>query len=348
MFLHEGANMLAGSFKLGAFSLQSGEILENACLSYETHGQLNSDKSNAILYPTWYTGTHEDNRSAIGPGKALDPIRYFIIVPDMFCNGLSSSPSNTPPPNDRGRFPSITPYDNVIAQHRLCIEHFGVNELKLVVGYSMSAQQAFHWGALFPEMVRAIVPICGSSKTSPHNWLFLEGIKRALMADATWANGDYVEPPENGLRAFTTVYASWALSQIGYREGLHLRLGGQNFDSMTEFLDFFHSIFSRHDSNDLLGMLQTWQLADVGKHTQFGGNWKAALSSITCRAIVLPSKTDLYFPPEDNEIEVAMMPNAELRVIPSIYGHAAGYPGLGAAEDDAFIDDALREVLSQP
>ena len=340
--------MQTGCLELGNFQTQSGELLQDARLSYETHGELNADKSNAIVYPTWYTGTHEDNRGAIAAGKALDAERYFIIVPDMFCNGLSSSPSNTKPPQDRGRFPSITPYDNVVAQHRLCLEHFGLEKLRLVVGYSMSAQQAFHWGALFPSMVGAIAPICGSSKTSTHNWLFLEGIKRALVADAAWSNGDYVEPPENGLRAFTTVYASWALSQTGYREGVHLTLAGQNFDSMTEFLEFFHGIFARHDANDLLGMLNTWQLADVGKHKNFGGDWRKALSSIVCPAIVLPSKTDLYFPPEDNEIEVEMMRDAELRIIPSIYGHGAGYPGLGSPEDAAFIDNALRELLNQP
>ena len=339
--------MQTGQFKLGNFQTQSGNVLQDACLSYETHGELSADKSNAIVYPTWYTGTHEDNRGAIGVGKALDPERYFIIVPDMFCNGLSSSPSNTTPPQDRGRFPSITPYDNVIAQHRLCGEHFGLEQLQLVVGFSMSAQQAFHWAALFPEMVKAIAPICGTSKTSPHNLLFLEGIKRALTADASWANGDYVDPPENGLRAFTTVYASWAFSQTFYREGLHLTVGGQHFDSMAEFLEFFHGIFARHDANNLLGMLETWQLADVSNHLKFGGDWRAALSSITCPAIVLPSKTDLYFPPEDNEVEVSMMPSAELRVIPSAYGHAAGFPGLSTAEDDEFIDDALRELLSQ-
>lgn len=242
----------------------------------------------------------------------------------------------------------MTPYDNVIAQHRLCTKHFGLEQLQLVVGFSMSAQQAFHWGALFPEMVKAIAPICGTSKTSPHNWLFLEGIKRSLTADASWANGDYVDAPENGLRAFTTVYASWALSQTAYRDGRHLTLGGQHFDSMTEFLDFFHGLFARHDANDLLGMLNTWQLADVSNHSRFGCDWQAALSSITCPAIVLPSRTDLYFPPEDNQVEVAMMPNAELRVIPSVYGHGAGYPGLSTVEDDEFIDDAIRELLSRP
>ena len=118
--------MQTASFSLGDFKLQSEEILTNAFLSYETHGDLNRDKSNVIIYPTWYSGNHEDIRAAIAPGRALDPDKYFIIVPDMFGNGHSSSPSNTEPPNDRGRFPTVTPYDNIIAQHKLVTENFDI------------------------------------------------------------------------------------------------------------------------------------------------------------------------------------------------------------------------------
>ena len=91
-------------------------------------------------------------------GRAIDPAKHFVIVPNMFGNGLSSSPSNTPPPIDRAAFPRVTVYDNVSAQHRLVTEHLGITRLKLVAGFSMGAQQAFQWGALYPDMVRAIAP----------------------------------------------------------------------------------------------------------------------------------------------------------------------------------------------
>jgi pimeloyl-ACP methyl ester carboxylesterase len=120
--------------------------------------------------------------------RALDPNRYFIIVPNMFGNGLSSSPSNTPPPLDRAAFPNVTMYDNVVCQHRLVTEHLGISRIKLVVGASMGAQQAFQWGALYSDMVQAIAPLCGSARTSPHNYLFLDGVKAALLADAAFAD----------------------------------------------------------------------------------------------------------------------------------------------------------------
>ena len=98
-----------------------------------------------ILHPTSYGAQHYDLEWAIGEGKALDPSKYFIIIPNMFGNGLSSSPSNTPAPFDRSRYPHFTMTDNVRVQQRLLQEVFGIDRLKLVYGFSMGAQQAFHW-----------------------------------------------------------------------------------------------------------------------------------------------------------------------------------------------------------
>src|SRR3989442_6850960 len=129
------------------------------------------------------------------PGRAIDPQKHFIVVANMFGNGVSSSPSNTPPPIDRAAFPRVTVYDNVVAQHRLVTQHLGIERLKLVAGFSMGAQQAFQWGALYPDMVRAIAPICGTARTSPHNVVFLEGVRAALTADAAFDDGWYDRPP---------------------------------------------------------------------------------------------------------------------------------------------------------
>ena len=178
-------------FQLGNVVLQHGATLRDAYLAYKTYGKLNADNSNVIVYPTWYSGRHTDNEWLIGKGMALDPDHYFIIVPHMLGNGLSSSPSNTPEPYNLSRFPSVTLYDNVMLQHRLVTEKFGIQKIKLVVGWSMGAQQTNQWGCLFPDMVERIAPFCGSAKTAPHNFVFLEGVRVALTADAAWNNGWY-------------------------------------------------------------------------------------------------------------------------------------------------------------
>ena len=331
-------------FEAGDVTLQSGITLPDVRVAYHTHGHLNAARDNAIVYPTHYSGTHDSNAWAIGPGMALDPETYFIIIPNMLGNGLSSSPSNTPAPHDGPRFPLITVRDNVMLQHRLVTEVFGITTLKLVTGHSMGAQQSFQWGALFPAMVQRIAPFCGSARTSRHNWLFLEGCKSALLADADFAGGDYATPPDRGIRAFARVYAGWAWSQTFFRQRLDSeRLG---LPSLEAFLTHaWEPSFLAHDANNLLAMLATWQAADISNDARFDGDFAKALAAITARAIVMPCRTDLYFPPEDSEIEVAQMPDAELRVIPSVWGHMAG--GGINPEDAMFIDAALRDVLAR-
>ncbi len=330
-------------FELGNVALQSGATIRGARLAYKTYGTLNADKDNVIVFPTFFGGQHTQNEGHIGDRMALDPGKYFIIVPNMFGNGLSSSPSNTPPPYDRARFPGVTLYDNVMCQHRLLTEVFGIERIALVCGWSMGAQQTFQWGSLFPNMVDRILANCGSAKTSRHNYVFLEGVKAALTADDAWQGGWYEKPPVKGLRAMGRVYAGWAVSQAFYREEVYLRIG---YSSLEDYLTaFWEGRRLGADANDLLAMIWTWQNADISANPVYGGDFKRALGAIRAKAIVMPCKTDLYFPPEDSELEVAQMPNAELRPFQSVWGHLAGGPGFND-EDTRFLNAALRELLA--
>jgi len=329
-------------YHLGDVVLQSKITLHEAKLAYKTYGELNAARDNVIVMPTFYGGQHTETELMMAPGRALNPKHYFIIVPNMLGNGLSSSPSNTPPPFDRAAFPHVTLYDNVRCQHRLVTEHFRIERIKLVVGYSMGAQQAFQWGALYSDMVQAIAPLCGSAGISPHNYLFLEGVKAALLADAAFAEGWYDAPPVKGLRAFSRVYAGWLFSQDFFREQEYRKMG---LASLEDTMGFVEGYFRQRDANDLLAMLWTWQHADISANERFRGDFNAALRAIAARAIVMPGETDLYFRVRDNELEVQQMPNAELRPIPSIWGHVAAYGGY--PPDNEFIDAALKELLMQ-
>ena len=331
-----------GVFGLGDLELQSGTKLHNAKLAYKTHGRLNADKTNAILYPTQFAAQHGDIEWLIGPGKALDPERHFIIVPDQFGNGLSSSPSNTPPPQDRMRFPIIAIQDDVRAQYRLVTEGFGIPRVALVVGFSMGAQQAFQWAVSHPDMVESIAPFCGTARTTPHNAVFLEGVRAALTADAAWMEGEYTEQPSRGMRALARVYAGWGFSQRFYKQALYREMG---FSSVSQVLtDFWEKRYLRRDANNLLSMLRTWQLNDVGNTPGYGGSFERALRAIKARATVMAGQTDLYFPPEDIEADAALIPGARFRVIPSLWGHMAG-AGLNAA-DARFIDGEIKALLT--
>ena len=330
-------------FDAGDLTLQSGEVLPAAKLAYKTYGSLNAAKDNVVLLPTFYTGTHVRNEGFFGEGRAIDPARHFVVSVNLFGNGLSSSPSNTPAPHDGPRFPRVTLYDNVACQQRFLQETFGIERVALVAGWSMAGCQAYQWAAQFPDRVKAILPFCASAKTSAHNHVFLEGVKAALQADSAWQGGDYTAPPERGLRAFGRVYAGWAFSQTFYREGLYRQLG---FDTIEALLaDWEEDHVRNWDANDLLAKLWAWQQGDISGNPLYDGNFRRALESITAMAILIPCTTDLYFPPEDNAIEARYMPHAELRVFESPWGHCVASPG-NEPRFESFLDAALNELLA--
>ena len=331
-------------FELGNVPLLGGATLRSAKLAYKTYGTLNNDKSNVIVYPTWYSGQHYDNEWLIGEGMALDPSKYFIIVPNMLGNGLSSSPSNTPAPHAGARFPNVTFYDQVEQQHRLVTEHFGIETLVLVTGWSMGAGQTYQWAVSYPDMVQRALPFCGSSKTAEHNIVFLEAVKYAIMTDAAWQDGMYAGQPVKGLRAVGRVYAGWGFSQAFYWQQLYKK-SPFDYATLEDFLiGFWEGFFLAKDANNLLAMAWTWQNGDVGQTPGFDGDHQRALASIKAKTLVMPAQKDLYFPPEDEEYAVSHIPAAELRVIPGVWGHFAG--GGVNPVDTKFINDALLELLA--
>lgn len=329
-------------FELGDVTLQSGAVLPAARLVYKTYGSLNAAGDNVVLLPTFYTGNHLRNEGFFAPGRGIDPERHFIVSVNLFGNGLSSSPSNTPAPADGPRFPDVTLWDNVACQHRLLTEVLGIERIALVAGWSMAGCQSYQWAAQYPDMVDAILPFCASAKTSPHNQVFLEGVKAALCADASWNGGDYEEQPVAGLDAFGRVYAGWAFSQTFYRDGLYRQLGFETSDDLLD--DWGRDHANNWDANNLLAKLKTWQLGDVSANSLYEGDFVEALRATKARAILVPCSDDLYFPPADNAIEVRHMPNAELRVYNSAWGHCVASPGNVPAFHD-FLDACARDLL---
>lgn len=321
--------------------LQCGLRLPGARLVYKTYGTLNGDGSNAILFPTRFGGTHEQNEFLIKPGMALDPERYFIVVPNMLGNGVSSSPANTAHPLGQGRYPHVTIYDNVRFQHRLLTEVLGVERLALAVGWSMGAQQAFQWAALYPDRVARLACLCGTAKTTEHNRVFLESLRAAIVADAAFVDGFYATPPRMGLRAVGRIYAGWAYSQEWYRRRCYREMG---YVSIDDFLvRYWDGLFEKRDANSIMSMTWTWINNDISANEVFGGDLAAALGAITARTLLMPCATDLYFTTEDARAELAHLNNGSLVEIPSHWGHMAGAGQ--SPEATAFIDAELKTLL---
>jgi homoserine O-acetyltransferase len=308
--------------------LQRGGTLKQARIVWKTYGTLSPRRDNVILYPTSYGAHHTDIEWLVDVRHCLDPSRYFIVIPNMLTNGLSSSPSNT------ADFPEVTTFDNVMLQRQMLVELFGIDRLKLVYGWSMGAQQAYHWGALFGEAVERIVVNCGSARTAPHNFVFLEGIRTTLQAAAT---------PQQGLRAMGRIYAGWALSQTFYRREMWRGLG---FGSLEDFLvRSWEANFLRRDMNDLLAQLFTWQNGDISANDLYRGDLQMALAGIKAKVLLMPSATDLYFQTDDNREELPYLKYGKLVEIPSVWGHRAGNPR-DNPEDAAFIDAQVEALLN--
>ena len=330
-------------FNLGDVKLLSGKILKSAKLIYKTYGKLNKDNSNVIILPTFYTGTHIRNEGFIGKNRAINPNKYFIISINMFGNGLSSSPSNSLKIQHGSRFPEITLWDNIYCQHKLVTEKLKIKKIALVTGWSMAGCQSYQWAAQYPNMVKAILPFCSSSKTSIHNHVFLEGVKAALITDKNWNKGNYKKQPIEGLKAFGRVYAGWAFSQDFYREKLYKKIGFKNVETLLKNWENEHA--KNWDANDLLCKLKTWQSNDISKNPLYKNNYIKALKSIRARTIIMSCNQDLYFRTEDNIYEKKFIKKASLRPINSPYGHCAANPG----NDSNFqkkLDKNLFELLN--
>ena len=333
---------MVADFYAGDLLLQNGETLKDARLHYATYGSLNSAGDNAILFPTYYTGTHNSNEPFFGPGRAIDTDKYFVVVPNLFGNGLSSSPSNNSSIETPDGFPLISIYDNVECQYRLLTEELGIGNIRLAAGWSMGAIQVYHFAALYPAMVDSLLPFCGSARCSPHNDVFLQGVSAALKADYQYNDGKYSSAPVRGLKAFARVYCGWAYSQTFFRERLYRELGFSDIESLLQDWEQDHLHW---DANDLLSKIATWRSADISKHIQFDGSFEAAMRAITARTIVMPCNTDLYFPVEDSRKEVDLMNNAELRIIDSDWGHCCASPGRNP-ETMAFLEKAFDDLLN--
>jgi homoserine O-acetyltransferase len=279
-------------------------------VAYERYGQLNAAGDNCVLLPTYYAGTDKSYLPLIGPGLVLDPARWCIVIPNLLGGGVSDSPSNN------ADFEPASIAENVRLQRAL-LDALGVKQVALAYGWSMGAMQALAWAAMYPEMVKSVLAVCGTARCWPLNRVFLRG-QRAVMPA--------------GVKAFAAAYAAWAFSAEFYREGLWRNLG---FASEVAFLAFWEADFCSYDARDLLAMLETWEGAELSAEE---------LGRITARTIMMPCDTDAYFTVAEAKLEAACIQGAELRVLHSPYGHSAGAPGRYPAES-ARIEAAMRALL---
>jgi homoserine O-acetyltransferase len=330
-------------FTIQNFKTEGGVVLPEARIVYGSYGKLNAKGDNAVLLPSHYMADMNGYGFVIGPGKALDPAKFFLITSELFGNGRSSSPSNTPEPFHGPRFPVTTIRDNVRAVHQMLTEQLHVKHLRAVIGFSMGAQQAFQWAVSYPDFMDRIVATSGTAKTYGHGIVRLESEIVALTTDPAFKGGDYVEQPTKGIQAFSIVWTGWLFSQEWWRRELWRtdESMGKTFEQVVDGLRT--NFIPGADANNLILQMRTWEAHDVGATPPFNGDLEAALRSIKVPVLYMPSETDLYFPVTDARYESAFIPRCTLDVIPSLWGHPAG-AGASPA-DEKFLNEHISKFI---
>jgi homoserine O-acetyltransferase len=324
------------------FRTESGAVLPEAKIVYGTYGTLDAAGDNAVLLPSHYMANMRGYGWLIGPGKALDPAKLYLVTSELFGNGRSSSPSNTPEPYHGPRFPVMTVRDNVNAVHEMLVTQLGVKHLRAVIGFSMGAQQAFQWAVSYPDYMDRIVATSGTAKTYGHGIARNEGQIAAITADESFKGGDYTEEPKRGISAFGMVWAAWLYSPEWWRQELW-KTNSPDATLQQELDHFRNGFIPGADANNLILQMRTWESNDVGATPGFGGDEKKALASIKVPVLYMPSATDQYFPVTDARYEAQFIPHCTLLPIPSLWGHPAG---AGASPADSkFLNEHVTAFM---
>ncbi len=333
-------------------TLKSGQVLPQFNLMYETYGELNADKSNAVLICHALSGHHHvagkhhaDDKNPgwwdnlIGPGKPLDTNKFFVIGLNNLggCHG-SSGPLSTNPDTDRhwgATFPIVTVEDWVNSQARLA-DFLGIKQLAAVLGGSLGGMQALQWAIAYPERMRHALVIASAPNLTAQNIAFNEVARQAIITDPEFYEGDYFNHgalPRRGLRIARMLGHITYLSDdaMGAKFGRKLRDGNikYGFDvefEMESYLRYQGDKFAgEFDANTYLRMTRALDYFDPA--FEYNGDLSAALAKVTADFLVVSFTSDWRFSPaRSREIVKALLDN-ELSVsyaeVTAAHGHDA-------------------------
>jgi homoserine O-acetyltransferase/O-succinyltransferase len=302
--------------------LKSGAELPSYELAYETYGELNAAKSNAVLVCHALNASHhvagvyeheKDNigwwDNLVGPGKPLDTRRFFVVGSNYLgsCFG-STGPASTRPSTGKpwgADFPVVTVEDWVEAQAQLA-DRLGIERFAAVIGGSLGAMQALQWTLSYPERVRHALVIAAAARLSPQNIAFNEVARQAIMTDPDFHGGHYYEKgvvPTRGLRIARMIGHITYLSGEAMAEkfGRLMRRGAPGFDfdidfEIESYLRYQGDKFSTYfDANTYLRITKALDYFDPA--ADFGGDLTKALARATAAFLVVSFKSDWRFPP---------------------------------------------------
>ena len=311
---------------IGDLKLENGGLIRNCRVGYRTFGQLNADKSNVVVFPTWAGGTTEQLQSSIGSGKLVDSTRYFVIAIDALSNGVSSSPSNSRL-QPRMKFPKFSLRDTVESQHRLLTEVLHIDRVKAIVGISMGGMQTFQWLVSYPQFMERAVPIVGSPRLAPYDLLLWQAQIEALMRDRDWNGGNYTRNPA---RALDFAFGELLLTTPTDYNRRTTR------EKVLADLEKARGDAKRFDANDKIRQDQAMMALDVSR--DFGGSLERAARSVKAKVLVVVAKFDHVVTPGP-ATEFASLLGAKLLELESDCGH------LATACEGRRLNEAVNDFL---
>jgi homoserine O-acetyltransferase len=311
--------------ELGSCQLVSGQTISGCRLGYRTWGALNAAKSNAVLFPTWFSGNTQDLAEVVGAQSLVDPAKYFIIAVDALGNGVSSSPSNSktqPGP----LFPQVAIADMVSAEYRLASETLGLKHLHAVMGVSMGGMQTFEWIVRYPDFMDAAVPIVGSTRMNGRDLVLWQLEVDMIRTDPAWQGGWYREKPALGR---VNVFHEMNLStpQLWAKERTAENFGKDYSAMVTKGILPF-------DANDWLLQLEAMIHHDVAG----GGKMDDAAKRVKARVLIVVGKQDHMVNPGP-ALDFAKLIGAKVMALDSECGH-----GSAGCESDT-VNPAVRAFL---
>ena len=311
--------------------MESGATIHDCRVAYRTFGKLNAEKSNAVLFPTWFGGTTQDLVSLIGPGKLIDSSKYFVILVDALGDGVSTSPSNSDT-QPRMKFPAITIRDMVNSQHQLAQDALHLPHLRAVMGISMGGMQSFQWMVAHPDFMDCVIPMVGSPKLTSYDLLLWQSGIHAIQSDPAWKGGDYTSPPEAGLRLRADIEAL-AIETPAYR------VAHTKPEDFQKFLDAEES-GSVHgfDANNWIRQAQAMMGHDVSR--PFGGDMSKAAAAVRARVLIVVGLQDHMVNPTP-ALAFARLLRASTMELDSDCGHIV------TSCEQAKIGKAIAEFLAR-
>ena len=349
-------------FTLDTFTTENGQVITPVNIGWEAYGKLNADKSNVILITHYFSGSshaagkyHADDAAAgywdaiIGPGKAIDTNKFYVISSDTLVNAnvfdpnvITTGPATVNPASGKPygvSFPVVTIGDFVEVQKAL-LDSLGIKKLHAVIGPSMGSFQAIEWAVRYPDKVARLIPVIGSAYMDTYSAIKLQRWAYPILQDPAWHNGNYYAKgqPWQGLSTALAYITQDALHPDGFNPrypvissdtALHQNISALP-QAWQQLMTQARQRAAKQDANHILYLVRASQLWRAG----MGDNWQQALSRVKAKTLFLPASGDLLLPPALSQHSVTAMTDAgnspQYAEIPGNFGHLDGVVGIAA------------------